>query len=70
MKTIKPSKFCATGDKQPVVVFADGVTDDTEAIQKIVNGESYGVTQDGRNISHFPWKVFISKCVISKGERK
>lgn len=33
---------------ETVIVYADGITDDTKAIQKISNGEAIGVTPDGK----------------------
>jgi hypothetical protein len=36
--------------KRTVIVRGDGITDDTDALQAIVNGEARGIKPDGR-----PW---------------
>lgn len=34
-----------------VVVHGDGVTDDTKALRKILNGEAVGITPDGKPLA-------------------
>lgn len=61
---INPKDFGAIADKYPVVIYADGVTDDTEALQKIINGEAYGVNPNGQKLTETVGNIMISKTLI------
>lgn len=50
-------------DKKTVIVYGDGVTDDTNALQDIFNGQAIGIKPNGR-----PWDEDGSTEVIAPND--